>query len=513
MKKIFYSMLVTLMTAFAFTSCEDVPEPYDDPNGNGGDTPEIPEGTYFQESFAKSLGDFEAKTIKGTPWEYESRNGGYAVGTGYNSSTKETTESEAYLVSPAIDLSSAKEASISFDYIFRYNRDGAVNKVYITDNYTGDPTSTKWTDITGTLTEGSDWTTWYNYAKNVPTQFIGKSNIVIAFYYACGSSSATFELKNLVIKEGKVDETPVTPPSEGEGEGTEESPYDVTAALAKASAENVYVKGFIVGYVDGMSIDEGAKFTGDNVTSQTNILIAQSASETDVKKCIPVQLPYGEVRTGLNLKDNADNYKKEVVLYGNLEKYFGVTGLKSVSYAKIDGKELGKKPSGGDEPTTGEYALGESVAAKDITEGTYAIGYTYEGTNYLMKHEVYSSYYVAAEAYKGSVSNECVFTLKKSGNGFTIKGYDGKYIGVSINGTHTNLVPTEADGSTVWTFADAPSNEHDMTNDCKVTSNKSSNKFLIFSWYSKTNTAEYTMGTYSSQYVNRHPVFYKVTKK
>lgn len=35
MKKILYTMLVALMTAFTFTSCEDVPAPYDIPNGGG----------------------------------------------------------------------------------------------------------------------------------------------------------------------------------------------------------------------------------------------------------------------------------------------------------------------------------------------------------------------------------------------------------------------------------------------------------------------------------------------
>lgn len=46
MKKILYTMLVALMTAFTFTSCEDVPAPYDIPNGgNGGETTtEVAEG-------------------------------------------------------------------------------------------------------------------------------------------------------------------------------------------------------------------------------------------------------------------------------------------------------------------------------------------------------------------------------------------------------------------------------------------------------------------------------------
>ena len=38
MKKLFYSLLVLAMAATTFTSCEDVPAPYNDPNNNGGGT-------------------------------------------------------------------------------------------------------------------------------------------------------------------------------------------------------------------------------------------------------------------------------------------------------------------------------------------------------------------------------------------------------------------------------------------------------------------------------------------
>lgn len=137
-----------------------------------------------------------------------------------------------------------------------------------------------------------------------------------------------------------------TPSGEGEGKGTADSPYNVTAAIAAGSATGVYVKAYIVGNVTGQALAEGAHFdaTGD---TQTNILIAASADETDINKCMPVQLPAGDIRTGLNLKDNPGNYKKEVTLYGNIEKYFSVTGLKTVTYAILDGTEIGKNPAGG----------------------------------------------------------------------------------------------------------------------------------------------------------------------
>ncbi len=54
---------------------------------------------------------------------------------------------------------------------------------------------------------------------------------------------------------------------------------------------------------------------------------------------MPVQLPAGDVRNAVNLKDNPGNLGKEVLLKGNLEAYFGAKGLKSVSAYKIDGAE------------------------------------------------------------------------------------------------------------------------------------------------------------------------------
>ena len=135
-----------------------------------------------------------------------------------------------------------------------------------------------------------------------------------------------------------------------EGQGTADKPYNVTAALAAGSGTGVYVKGFIVGYIDGKSIND-AKFTSaENAeTAPTNLILAASADETDIAKCMPIQLPAGAVRTALNLKENTGNLKKEVTLYGNIEKYFSVTGLKSVTYAILNGTEIGTKPDGGGE--------------------------------------------------------------------------------------------------------------------------------------------------------------------
>ena len=115
---------------------------------------------------------------------------------------------------------------------------------------------------------------------------------------------------------------------------------DVIAAApeetnATPGQSKVWVTGYIVGFVDGQAIATGAQFTADGCETNTNLLLAASADETNVEKCIPVQLPKGDIRTALNLQDNPTHLGKEVKLYGHVLKYFGVPGLKNVTDFKF----------------------------------------------------------------------------------------------------------------------------------------------------------------------------------
>ena len=94
-----------------------------------------------------------------------------------------------------------------------------------------------------------------------------------------------------------------------------------------------------------------------SVMHQVQRLLAAKADEKEVNNCMPIQLPAGDLRTALNLKDNPGNLKKELIICGNIETYFGATGLKSATYAKINGKEIGKKPG---DTTPGTDLKGEA---------------------------------------------------------------------------------------------------------------------------------------------------------
>ena len=219
--------------------------------------------------------------------------------------------------------------------------------------------------------------------------------------------------------------------STSEGNGTAASPYNVTAALAAASGTGVYVKGFIVGSIDGKSTTD-AKFSTETETL-SNILIAASADETDITKCMPVQLPTGAIRTALNLKDNAGNYKKEVTLYGNIEKYFSVTGLKSVTFAILGGTEIGTNPEGGntggdneggdtntgtlDNPLTASQAY-DLVAAMTADQASTA--------DYYVKGKISSIKYTFSAQYGTATFN---FSDDGTANGKEFIAYSTYYFG------------------------------------------------------------------------------------
>ena len=79
---------------------------------------------------------------------------------------------------------------------------------------------------------------------------------------------------------------------------------------------------------------------------ETEILIADSPEETDYTKCVPVQLPKGDFRDGLDIFTNQGAILGEkVVIYGSIEKYFGVCGIKSPTYAAWGNIVIGTAPA------------------------------------------------------------------------------------------------------------------------------------------------------------------------
>lgn len=257
-------------------------------NGQGGTTtPDTPTDGYINETFNKSFGTFTLKNIKGTPWVIDSY--GYAKATGYENTSKVTTPSESYLVSKAIDLSSSKGAALKFSYILRYATyngeptEGVKNQVLITENYTGDPATTKWTNITGTLTEGTDWKTWSTYTYDL-TPYKGKKNIVIALHYACEAKSGTWQIKELTVKEGTPTVEPGTPDTPSTTEGISVNGLTVTLTNSGATAgESLKVEDLSTLKLDAnpteFTLSDGTIFKLDSNGNKTKPTYNEKAKE------------------------------------------------------------------------------------------------------------------------------------------------------------------------------------------------------------------------------------------
>lgn len=115
-----------------------------------------------------------------------------------------------------------------------------------------------------------------------------------------------------------------------EGQGTFENPYspaDVKYYNGRVS-EKVWVKGQILGSINGSTIYPA----GEEKVQASNIAIGTP------EVYVPVQLPANsEVRAALNLIDNPSLQGAVVWVYGNLELYFNMAGVKNTSDFSLDG--------------------------------------------------------------------------------------------------------------------------------------------------------------------------------
>ena len=201
-------------------------------------------------------------------------------------------------------------------------------------------------NVSETQVDGCYWDVSFNNdgTVNIVNVSTGKT---IQYSPNFSSYGAYSEVSNvlpcLFLKDAEGGETPVDPTVTGTG--TKDDPYSVSKAQSVgATSANAWVKGYIVGYVSGAAIATGAVF-GVPTSAETEILIADDPETTDYTKCVPVQLPAGAIRDGLELSAHSSYYKQEVSVYGQLVKYFGVLGVKSTSCAIIGQTTIGTEPN------------------------------------------------------------------------------------------------------------------------------------------------------------------------
>lgn len=195
----------------------------------------------------------------------------------------------------------------------------------------------KYVEYTGTLTINGNY---YNVAVEGASTAIGSiqypkegvvtvqsGTVVKVTGYTIGASSGKYVNTMAIKVEAEEGDTQPDEPLVG-------SVSDALAAYVDGKQIQATVTGYIVGAVNG-AVETGCEFGSTEVA--TNILIADNADESDYTKCLIIQLPKGDIRSALNLADNAGNYKKQIKISGSLETYFKTAGLKSITEYEFTG--------------------------------------------------------------------------------------------------------------------------------------------------------------------------------
>ena len=180
---------------------------------NTGSIWEASTAVYLSESFANlSQGDFTLQNVllTGSLTYVWQTTGSYGMkASAFVGNTN--NPSEAWLVSPMVDLTEAEKPILIFDQARKYGVD-FVNEcfVMVSVNYDGDVTECDWVHIPYNQDEegnyivpdGSNWT--FMSSGDLDLSAFAGQRITIGFKYTSSAAgSATWEVKNLVVKEKK----------------------------------------------------------------------------------------------------------------------------------------------------------------------------------------------------------------------------------------------------------------------------------------------------------------------
>lgn len=152
----------------------------------------------FYEDFEEGLGDFTViSAASDRDWRHSTFSGnGFAEMNGYGADTA----SDDWLISPSIDLTGAVDPVLSFSTA--RNFDGPVLKILVSSDYDGlNPATATWTEVTGTLSEGS-----YAIVSSGEidlSAYVGET-ISIAFQYTSNGGGpgegATYQVHEILIQ-------------------------------------------------------------------------------------------------------------------------------------------------------------------------------------------------------------------------------------------------------------------------------------------------------------------------
>ena len=239
MKKYLKASLMLVYAALALHSCEDVPEPYTRPGSNLPGASTL--NTIYQEDFADGQGDFTFSNVNlasglSYVWKATSLNGNsYLVASAFANST--SYASEAWAVSPAINLGDCTQATLSFKH--------AINKLDLLDripeymtlwactDYSGNAATATWTQLEiPNYPAGTSWT--FVESGDVDLKdFCGKQVYIGFKYLSTEGHSGSWEINAFKV-EG--DGTPMDSGSEPTGETTPITMAELIGKMTSAGA-------------------------------------------------------------------------------------------------------------------------------------------------------------------------------------------------------------------------------------------------------------------------------------
>ncbi len=370
MKRIL-SLLSTIAAIFAFTACEDVPEPY--VLNTTGTT-----STLLNETFASSLGKFNSKSASGTlQWKNDYSS---AVITGYQdfdgNGVKENQAGETYLVSPAVHLEDVDSAYVSFSQAINYEKQTIAedHKLLISSDYANDVTTATWTEIPISFNGVGGSFTFVEQEVQIPESYIGKTVYLALKHTAHDSYSSTWEVKNFRVQRGVAGEQQPDEPSVIEGEatgtGTLEDPFNCVAAINYInslgsdveSSENVYIKGKVVSITEqyGTQYGNATFYISDDGTTANQFQVYRALYLGNTKYSSGTLLKVGD----------------DVIVCGKVVNFRGntpetVTG-KAYLYS-LNGETSPSDNPGNDDNTSGNDDNTSTVEGNTITFS--AMGY------------------------------------------------------------------------------------------------------------------------------------------
>ncbi|MCL2510969.1 MAG: DUF5689 domain-containing protein [Bacteroidales bacterium] len=161
----------------------------------------------LKETFATDQGDFSTYSVLGAQEWFH--NAGYNCMAMSGLAAGATHENEDWLISPNLNFSSVTEARLSFSHTISKGGSNTVPQEYMKANQTiwistdytvGDPSNAHWTQFYyDGFPTGTGWV-YVGASALIPTDFLGKTNVRIAFKYTCDNyDSATWQVNNLQI--------------------------------------------------------------------------------------------------------------------------------------------------------------------------------------------------------------------------------------------------------------------------------------------------------------------------